>query len=211
MLTVKWASFAKLVQLCGWLTALRVGAQITWDSARGQPFRGMPPARERSERESRAQLGPAVLTFKRLEKRFGADRAFEITAAVVEAGAHAFLRVSVGLLEREELAQLGDKQRRRYPNADFRVDDVSAEGVRFTVTRCRFVELCTQLGVSHLAPIFCAGDASYFGQIQEGVRLTRPKTIADGHESCPFKLVWIDEPNYQADSPSSAKQESSID
>ncbi|MEE2788724.1 MAG: L-2-amino-thiazoline-4-carboxylic acid hydrolase [Myxococcota bacterium] len=210
MLRVKWASLKVLVKRCGWSVALRVGLGVTWDGFLGRPFGGLPRATERQEQESRAQLGPAVLLFLRLSKLLGKAQAFDVTAATVEAGAHAFLRTTVGPIERASLAHLDPDQRHRYltarldkfPNALFRVDDVGVDGVHFTVTRCRFVELCHALGIPHLAPVFCAGDASYFGQIQPGVRLHRPQTLAQGGSSCPFHLTWIDESPSQSETSS---------
>ena len=143
------------------------------------------------------QLGLAVL-FKMLKERFGHELAFVTTGAVIEAGAHAFLHQSIGELKRQDLAELDEKERRvylqdrldRFPNALFRIETVDESRVSFTVTDCRFVRLCRQLGVPEMAPLFCAGDASYFGGVQPGVKLIRPQTIANGADTCPFILKW---------------------
>ena len=76
----------------------------------------------------------------------------------------------------------------RFFNATIRWEEVTADEVRFTVLRCRFPGLCEAAGVPELAPVFCEGDAVFFGQVEPDVELQRSQTIAGGAESCPFVL-----------------------
>ena len=193
-----WAALAILRRHLGLWTALRAGLAVEKRVGAGEPFADLPPATDEKEAGSRAQLGPALVLYDELSQRVSADRARQITAEVVEIGAHIFLRQSIGRLDRAHLATLDEAGRRayveariaRFPNADVRVEVVEPERVRFTVTSCRFVRLCREVGMSDLAPIFCAGDASYFGGIEPDVELIRPETLALGGAACPFELRY---------------------
>ena len=72
-------------------------------------------------------------------------------------------------------------------------DEISTRGVRFTISRCRLAELARQTGHPELAPLFCKGDARFFGEIEKDVTLTRPPTIADGASHCHFHIAWRDD------------------
>ncbi len=50
--------------------------------------------------------------------------------------------------------------------------------------------LCAAAGVPELAPVFCAGDAHFFGTVEPDVLLERPQMIAEGAETCRFRLYW---------------------
>jgi hypothetical protein len=62
--------------------------------------------------------------------------------------------------------------------------------VKFTISRCRLVELVLQAGKPELAPLFCQGDARFFGSVEPDVELLRPDTIARGGASCPFTIQF---------------------
>jgi hypothetical protein len=66
--------------------------------------------------------------------------------------------------------------------------DINATGLSFTVTRCRFPAICATAGVPELSPVFCAGDAKFFGTIEPEVELLRGTTIAEGAGSCGFEI-----------------------
>jgi hypothetical protein len=71
-----------------------------------------------------------------------------------------------------------------------RWDEVSDERVRLTVTRCLFPGLCEAVGATEVAPLLCQGDAVYFGEVLGTVELSRPQTLAEGGDCCPFELRW---------------------
>ncbi len=181
----------------GLVNALRVGLRITRRSDRGEPFADMPVAKTFQEIGSRAQAGPAILLLQEL-REIGRSDAIEITAECVSKGAVLFLGQSIGRIDRATLASMTpDEQRRwledtsgRFPNATLTWDEIGAERVRFTVSKCRLHTLAVETGHPELAPLFCEGDGAFFGG--EGVRLDRPGTLASGDESCPFTLTFVD-------------------
>jgi hypothetical protein len=135
------AALVVLARRLGWVGALRVGLAVERARRRGEPFADLPPATDAKESGSRAQAGPAILLFRALRDRVGAEAARSITGEAVSAGAITFLRASLGPLRRAELAALDDAGRRafaadradRFPNATLTWDEVSAERVAFTV------------------------------------------------------------------------------
>jgi len=181
----------------GLVRALKVGIRITRRADRGEPFAAMPPARGFSEIGSRAQAGAAILLYEEL-RRLGCSNALEITAECVSTGAGLFLGQSIGRIDRQTLSSMTEAEQRvwldetsaRFPNATLTWDEVSAERVRFTVSHCRLHALVVEVGYPELAPLFCRGDAAFFHG--EGVHLDRPGTLAEGAESCPFTLTFVD-------------------
>lgn len=195
------AALAVLGRRLGWLGALRVGVAVERARRRGEPFADLPPAGDAKEAGSRAQAGPAILLYRALRDRVSADDARAITGEAVSAGALVFLRASLGPLRRAALAALDDAGRRafaadradRFPNATLTWDEVSADRVAFTVHACRLVTLVAHAGHPELAPLFCAGDAAYFGAVEPGVVLDRPETLAGGGAACRFSLRFAPE------------------
>lgn len=194
------AALRVLVRNLGLLGALRVGIAVERARRRGEPFADLPAATDGKERGSRAQAGPAVLLYRALLERMSEAEALRVTGEAVVAGALVFLTRTLGPLRRSEVAALDEDGRRRFaedradrfPNATLTWDEISAERVRFTVHRCRLVELVAHAGHRELAPLFCLGDARWFGNVEPGVRLERPTTLADGAASCPFTLTWAE-------------------
>jgi hypothetical protein len=181
----------------GWFRALQIGLRITNRQRRGEPFGHLPEAVGFSEIGSRAQAGPAILLYEEL-KRLGRSDALDITSECISHGAGLFLGASIGRIDRARLASLDDEARRawleettsRFPNATLTVDEASVDRVRFTVSQCRLHGLTVDVGYPELAPLFCRGDAAFFGG--EGVKLERPGTLAEGAASCPFTLTFLD-------------------
>ena len=140
------------------------------------------------------------MLYRALSRRLGVERALEVSGKVIELGAVMFLSHSVGRLRREEIAKLSEAERAafakeksgKFPNATMTWDEISARGVRFTISRCRLAELARQTGHPELAPLFCKGDARFFGEVEQDVTLTRPPTIADGASHCHFHIQWRD-------------------
>jgi len=201
------AAFGVLWRRFGLIRALSLGWAIERKKGEGRPFGHLPPPRDEKDALSRAQIGPAIVLFAVLVERYDDPTALEVSAAVVEAAALAFLGETVGPLQRRTLAAMDAQQRdafvrdrmARFPNADVRFDHIDVDEVRFTVTACRFVELCRLAGCPELAPLFCAGDARFFGEVEPDVVLIRETTLAVGGETCPFILRYAapgsDEPD----------------
>ena len=172
---------------------LKVGVMIAYRETLGHPFRTLSPTKDRRQRESRKQLGPAVLLYQHLSKSRSRPLALEITARVIEASGHAFLSSVMGTLDPRALLEMEEIERSDYlrpkleriPNAIFSLSFTDKE-VRFTVTDCAFVSLCHQLKVPELAPLFCAVDDHFFGGVVSDIKLSRATTIASGGETCPF-------------------------
>lgn len=193
---VERASLTAMVAELGWLRALWLGLIVKWRVARGEPFAQLPPAESEAEAQSRAQIAPAIVLYRKIHAALGSERALEVTEQVVVAGAVRFLQQTIGALGPAALEAMQPEAREAYVkergarffNATMRWDEISGQAVRFTVTACRFPVLCQAVGVPELAPVFCRGDAVFFGSVQEDVVLTRSQTIAEGAESCPFAL-----------------------
>lgn len=197
------AAFGVLWRRLGFFRALSVGLAIDRQRAGGRPFGHLPPPVDDKERQSRDQIGPAIVLFALLVERYGDTKALSVTAEVVEAAALAFLGETVGPLRRAQLAAMDAEARdrfvrermSRFPNAEVRFEHIGADEVRFTVTACRFVNLCHAAGCPELAPLFCAGDARFFGEVEPDVVLIRETTLAVGGDRCPFVLRYADEPS----------------
>ena len=187
-----------LIREIGVFGALGLGRWIRKEAKRGRPFDEIEAADCKEERLSRAQIGPAILMYEGLRARVGKERALRITEEVVVEAACLFLRDSIGPLRRRDLERLDPKRREgfvrergnRFFNATVEWDEISSKAVVFTVKHCRFPPLCERLGVSELAPLFCKGDAKYFGTVEPDVSLARPRTIAGGSSDCLFDLRW---------------------
>jgi predicted ArsR family transcriptional regulator len=198
---IETAALRTLRRHLGLFRAIRLGVQIRARVARGAPFEGFPLATDDKERGSRAQLGPAIVLYRLLREQ-GCEAARQVVADVVHDGALAFLASAVGPIEQKTLQALSSREREQYlsaigdrfPNATLRFEKTDSDAVQFRVTSCRFVSLCRELGEPDLAPIFCAGDATYFGHVEPGVSLHRPETLAAGDDSCLFSLTWSSPP-----------------
>lgn len=194
------AALRVLRDALGPVAALRVGVSLRLRALRGEPFDALPPASDVRERASRQQAGGAVLLYRILRRRSDPERALQQTAAVVEASALAFLDEQVGALTPDTLAPLSPSSRRayvadtlaRFPNATATVDEASGDAVRFTITACRLVELVREVGHPELAPLFCAADARFFGELRPGLALDRPSTLAGGAPACAFHIHRVE-------------------
>ena len=198
--TSEWASARVLVDALGVLGTARVGWTVRRRVAAGEPWQGLGPPADAAEHSSRTQIGPAIVLYRTLTERLPAPEALALTGRAIDAGAVAFLRHTIGPLRRRDLAGLSAAAReqwtrtvgRRFFNATVRWDHIGDDSVAFTVTDCWFPRLCAAVGEPALAPLFCSGDAHFFGTVEPEVVLTRPTTRAQGGETCPFTLTWRD-------------------
>jgi hypothetical protein len=164
---------------------------------RERPFEGLPAATDTRERASRAQALPAILLYRELLTRVDPERALAVTTEVITRGAVQHLHKTLGDLDPEAFAALGDAERRarvegwmdRFFTATAHVDRVDDEGVAFTVTACALARLSRAAGHPELAPAFCRGDAEFFRTRNPPVALERSQSIAEGADSCPFRLT----------------------
>lgn len=191
-LKVLWA------RLGAW-PALGLGLRLTLAKMGGAPFAELARATDSDERQSRAQIGPAILLYRLLLGRgMGQPEAFALVREVVLAAGVVFMGQTLGSLTRADLEGLDEDERRAFAeargrlffNAELRWDHVGTDEVRFTALSCRFPALCDAVGAPELAPLFCEVDEAFFGDVEPDVALERPQTIAGGAESCPFALRW---------------------
>jgi hypothetical protein len=198
---IEWSAFKTMGREIGWWKAIRLGLALRKKVKAGAPFQSLPPAKDEAEQLSRNQIGPALVLYQEAQRFFTQKEAYDLTAAVASTAAIVFLGQMIGPLTQKELSSLNDSERRafveergkKFFNATMRWDKVETTDVHFTVTRCTFPTLCEAVGLAELAPIFCKGDAIFFGQVEKNVELNRPKTIAGGDSECIFQLRWIPE------------------
>jgi hypothetical protein len=189
-------SFLAMLRELGLWRALRVGLAVDRGTKRGEPFLELPPPDCEKERLSRAQIGPAILLYRALEAEAGRAQAMKSTEVIAAAGAVAFLKRTIGELRRPALLAMRPEEREAFVrrqgaqffNATIRWDLITPDEVRFTVERCRFPRLCEAAGTPELAPVFCKGDATFFGETVPHVTMERAQTIAEGGDCCPFVL-----------------------
>jgi hypothetical protein len=189
-----------LLAAIGVVETLRVTLEMRRAAARGEPFAHIGPPSSERERLSREQIAGAVLLYRALTTRIGAPAAHELTGRVVVAAGARFLRRTLGPVRRAEIEALDDAGREQYAhtrgerffNASIEWREVSASAVAFDVSACLFPTLCAAAGAPELATHFCAVDAAYFGNVEPGVVLDRPTTIAGGAERCVFRLRFAE-------------------
>jgi len=190
-----WVALPVLLRRLGVRETLRVGVMVASALRRGEPFSRLPPPSDARDRDSRAQAAPALVLYRALRAR-GHAESLEIVGEVVEAAAVVFLRRTIGPIRRADLAALDEAERARwvhtraarFPNAEPRFEAVGPDEVRFRVSSCRFVALAHAAGAPELAPVFCRGDAKFFGTVERDVVLERPHTLAEGGPDCPFTI-----------------------
>lgn len=188
----------RLARSLGRRRAAAILAEVGAAQLRRQPFAHLDRPADRREALSRRQCAPAILLFRALRKRLGEARALELTGEIVLDGTVHFLRYAIGPLHRHELMRLEPAEREafvrrlgeRFFNATIRWDEIGAERLRMTVTRCLFPVLCRLGGAPQVARLLCHGDAVYFGEVLGTVELIRPYTQAEGARDCPFELRW---------------------
>ncbi|OGR34531.1 MAG: hypothetical protein A2051_08280 [Desulfovibrionales bacterium GWA2_65_9] len=73
---------------------------------------------------------------------------------------------------------------------DIRQDQTA---LRFTVTRCGYVQRYADLGVpAHLCAVFsCRRDAAFAEGYSPHLAMERQETIAEGHAACRFVFRWL--------------------
>jgi len=175
---------------------LRIGAHLSFEQARGAPFKSLPSPQSKREKLSRTQIAPAILLYKALRKYYSQEVSLKICREIIVEGTLLFLSKAIGPIEQETIKRMNENERagwvtniaNQFFNASIQWHDISEDSISFTVTSCRFPELCSEVGVPELAPLFCEGDQHFFNQPEHFVQLQRPHTIAEGARNCPFTL-----------------------
>ena len=85
------AALRSLIKQIGLFNSLNLAVGIALDQMRGLPFKSLPQASDRNDRESRRQLAPAILVYQRLGRQYNQAKALEITRQVVISSGRAFL------------------------------------------------------------------------------------------------------------------------
>lgn len=178
--------------------AVGVGLQVLLGELEGKPFSHLPPAESRSELLSRRQVGPAILLYRALVDRLGAESGLAALREVIVASTRIFLGHAIGHISKEkisaqkphELREYAENMGRRFFNATIIWEEISSERLCFNVTHCLFPDLCRKAGAEEVASLLCEGDAFYFHEVLGTIDLERPYTLASGGASCPFRLVW---------------------
>ena len=177
----------------------RLACHMVFLQIKGEPFRKFPKAKDEGELFSRRQIGPAIVLYKALRKLHSQDRAIAIAEKIVIDSTLVFLRKAVGVINQSRIEAMNDSEKQhwlskiagQFLNATIRWNHIKLTELSFTITHCHFPTMCRETGVPELAPIFCKGDAVYFGEDQEGVKLTRPHTIATGSDDCLFEMELV--------------------
>ncbi len=195
---IEIAAVKALNRLYGARVAGRVFLHLRRREKDGEPFGHLPAARSLAETRSRALVGAAVRLFRELDETVEVDDPLAITDEAVDAGVVVFLNRTVGAIRRPDWADVDQDTRLEwvsersvgFPGAEIRWDHVSADSIGFTVTSCRFVQLCAVAEEPQLARLFCRADARFLGQNEPHMMLIREHTIAAGADDCPFELKF---------------------
>lgn len=185
-----------LIRHVGLARALRIGAELSFQQATGAPFKSLPPPESKREKLSRSQIAPAILLYRSLRKFYSQNESLSICREIIVEGTLLFLSKAIGPIKQDAIKEMNENERagwithiaNQFFNASIQWHDISEDLISFTVTRCRFPELCAEVGVPELAPLFCEGDQHFFNQPEHFVQLQRPHTIAEGARNCPFTL-----------------------
>lgn len=191
---------AILVRHLGLLGAARAGVYLARRQATDSPLKDLPPVEpgDTGEWLSRRQLEPVLILDDFLQQRTG--RTPEESAAVLldlvaEVGGSLLAR-RFPELERSSWAAAVEGAREQVARRVFaRLGNVpeatirsGADWLEVDVNRCRFNELCRELGRPQLAPLFCAADTRFFEQPGSPVKLVRTGTMAGGASRCDFRF-----------------------
>lgn len=191
-----WRAVVLLWGMLGPADALRAIFGLVRRQLAGEPWRGLPLPQDEKEKLSRKQAGPAVLLYRALEARHGAQRALEVTGTVVLEGSLLFLASVVPRIDPDRIRALSQEARRafvlgiadRFFNADVADVELTEDSFRYRIGRCRFPELMKAVGHPELAPLFCEGDQVFFDRHQPDIAFTRPVTLSRDNEPCDFNF-----------------------
>ena len=185
------AALQTMLREIGLLSTIKLGWYIAGNTLMTDPFKSIGKSKDQADKLSRRQLKPAIFVYRYFLKKYESQEALALTKKVVQASGRAFLNTVLHDLDiptlihstqREEIVR---DRLRQVPNVTFSLK-FEEEALHFTVSACRFVQLCHAIHHPELAPLFCSVDDVFFGHDLKGVSLQRATTIAQGGHTCPF-------------------------
>lgn len=194
-------AIAILRRRLGTLRATRAVATLVRRQLTTDPFSNLPPVEPDQVGEwlTRRQLGPVLLLSDILQQDLGlsAQETRSILGELVDEVGALLLSRRFPPLDPRAWAAAPHEEREGVARAVFaRLGNISAAEVQTTdgslaldVRRCRFVELCAEVGKPELASLFCAADARFFGRSDSPVTLERSGTLATGASCCDFRFT----------------------
>lgn len=191
-LTTGWKALSTIRHQLGIAQTAAVLSSMIGAMREGEPFGSLPKPAHRREELSRKQVAPSILLHRALLERMPAQEALQIVRRVTVHGARAFLQRLIksfdGLRQDASDQQFVTDVDQTFFHAELTWGEISQNTVTFNATDCQYPALCKKANAMELAPLFCEGDRSFFGQDLEGVKLILPHTIAQGASFCPFRL-----------------------
>ena len=164
------------------------------------PFANLERACDDDESLARTHVRDALIIYRSLAS-LGSDNPLPTFERAMSSGAQAFLRNAIGVVDVERYRKDSTNARHawvkglltRFPNAEADILETSDRRVKFSVSRCRYVELAKVAGYPMVAQAFCVGDRAFFESQPAGISFKREKSLATGADHCPFELVMIDD------------------
>jgi len=173
----------------GFAQTAGVLARVAWWKAKGYPFIDLGPPKDERDRLSRRQCADLILLDRALRSVAGRDVAMSLVREAVLAGAPPFLEAMIPDLTPLGLADEASGLAERFFNAEGESRLVDDHHFRFEVRRCRFVELLAHARATHLGPLFCEADLSFFDGAHRPITLSRTRTLISGGPSCDFHFT----------------------
>jgi hypothetical protein len=194
----EWLGVRVLAHNLGWIRAIQVGLDLKKRLRGGDPWSALPSPQTARDVQSRNQIAPAVVLYQIL-KDAGREEALALVERVVTQSATPWMQWAVGTIKEEAYFSMEDQEReawfeektKGFFNMTLSARKTSSTGASFRVASCTFPGLCKEAGVPELAPVFCAVDSYYFGNVQRGVSLVRPSTLSGGQDHCDFSFTWL--------------------
>ena len=182
-------TFGALYSNFGFFGMLGVLWRVAIAKMRGEPFAALGPAVDERDRLSRRQVGDLVLLDRAIRSKHSDEKALAVCRSLTLAGGVIFLDAIVPHVAPDKLGEMAGKLIDEFFNAEGRATMVDAETLRFDVTRCRFVDLLSQVDALHLVKLFCEVDSGFFDGKRRPVLLHRTQTLATGGTHCNFTFT----------------------
>ena len=193
-LRITLAGLKVLIKEIGLFATLAVAKDLISQKKEGHPWKDLPEARDQKDIDSRNLIGDAILIYNTLKNRMEQEKALKITKRMIREAAIMQLYSLIPILKKKEIEAIPQEKQQvvlteiidRFPNADWKILEVTENSFTYRITRCRLVELVNEIGYPELSDAFCPGDLIYFEKFQPDIVLTRPDTIGYAKEYCDF-------------------------
>lgn len=165
---------------------LAVLGDVAMQKLHREPFGALGKPVDERDVLSRRQVGDLVLLDRALQRRMPGSDALALSRELVQFGGVIFLE---GVVPRLGVGELGAKAAQlvsEFFNAEGESELRDEKTFTFNVSRCRFVDLLSQVNASHLVPLFCEVDGSFFDGKRRPILLSRKSTLATGGSHCDF-------------------------